>query len=188
LAGLAAASTDIHFLVIATGERVNSVSEWLEARGINVQRVYSLDNLGAFGLTFTPTILIIDRSGRVTDIMMRQLDEVDQTAVLRRLRDPEVEPLDNSRKVREVSIGELDQPSLRHAQLIDIRSRELYASSHRPKARNLPSAELASRAPIELDQQAPVVVDCLQPGADACSPAAWRLADLGFQDVFILIR
>jgi rhodanese-related sulfurtransferase len=174
-------------LFVVTLEPTDVVAEWLKRGGINLPNIHHVDDPSSFGLTLTPMVVLTDGDGRVTDLMITRLDERDQERTLTRIRDSAAPALDNSLRVREILVDDLDTSS-RPLQMIDVRSRERFRSGHHPMARNIPIDELESRAVIELEIEAPVVVDCLQPGGGICRSAAWTLVWAGFSDVSVLIR
>jgi rhodanese-related sulfurtransferase len=174
-------------LLVVSAEPSHVIADWLYGSGVNVSNIHHLDDPLSHGLTLTPMIILADADGRVTDLMIRRLDERDQERVLNRIRHSAAPPLDNSQRVREILENDLTTlPD--GAQVIDVRSRAQYANRHRPLARNIPMEELRARAAIELEPDAPVVIDCLQLGAERCRGAAWILVEAGFSDVSVLIR
>jgi rhodanese-related sulfurtransferase len=184
----ALASSQLH-VVALSNEPATAIGSWLRQNQVNLWNIYTVAEPLSHGLTLTPMVLVVNAEGHVTDLMMRRLDESDQDTVLERLRNPSALALDNSRRIREVSSGDVEVAKSQHqVQMLDVRSRERFQYGHRADARNVPSVELSIRAPIELDARIPVIVDCLQPGAVACHAAAWTLIDAGFDDVSLLIR
>jgi rhodanese-related sulfurtransferase len=65
--------------------------------------------------------------------------------------------------------------------LIDTRGERAWAQGHVPEAVHLPRAEIAKRAPLELDPAVPVVTYCWGPGCNGATRAALELAKLGYQ-------
>ena len=134
----------------------------------------------------TPILLVVDRAGRVTDIMIKQLQPSDEQRVLDRLEQKGPDPLDNSQQLHEFSVEDIAH--IRSVRLLDVRSRDRFDAGHLRGARNIPVAELLSRAQIELKQTDPVVVDCLYPESGACRAAALGLISRGFSEVGVLIK
>jgi rhodanese-related sulfurtransferase len=132
-------------------------------------------------------MIMLDASGRVTDVMIRRLSEDDQATVLERLRNPHAQPLDNSKMMKEISAAQLNAAQQK-LQFLDVRPSELFRAGHRSGARNIPLNELGARCRFELDAATPIVVDCLPLSGVQCRGAAWTLVDMGFSGVSILIR
>jgi rhodanese-related sulfurtransferase len=65
--------------------------------------------------------------------------------------------------------------------LLDSRNREAWDDAHIPGALHLPTAEIAERAPRELDPAVPVVTHCWGPGCNGATRAALALATLGYR-------
>lgn len=65
--------------------------------------------------------------------------------------------------------------------LIDTRGGAAWRQGHIAQAKHLPRAELAQRAPVELDHDVPVVVYCWGPGCNGATKSALELATLGYQ-------
>jgi rhodanese-related sulfurtransferase len=64
--------------------------------------------------------------------------------------------------------------------LVDSRGPAAWSQGHIPEAIHLPTDEIPSRAPVELDPAVPVVTYCWGPGCNGGSRAALALARLGF--------
>jgi rhodanese-related sulfurtransferase len=179
-------------IVALSQESPAAMGAWLSQNQVNVTTIHTVANASSLGLSLTPTILILDAGGRVTDLMIRKLDESDQTRVLERIRNRELVALDTSYRVREISVNDLEaMRSHRSIHILDVRPREQFANGHRGEAKNIPYPELSARAPVELELHVPVVVDCVKPSerlATMCRGAAWTLIDLHFDDVSIVTR
>lgn len=65
--------------------------------------------------------------------------------------------------------------------VVDSRSKESWDHGHIPGAVHMPTAEIHSRAPNELDPAGPVVTYCWGPGCNGATKAALELARLGFE-------
>jgi rhodanese-related sulfurtransferase len=178
-------------VVVVSTQPISVIGAWLNGNHVSLKSIHKLNDPLSLGLTLTPMVVILNAQGRVTDLMIRKLDDRGQAQVLERLTNPNALALDNSGPIREISTQELATLSLssRHKiQLLDVRSRDGFRDGHRVDATNIPAPELNARAAIELDKSVPVIVDCLQPGRTACRSAAWTLIDAGFHDVSLLIR
>ncbi|RBY92437.1 rhodanese-like domain-containing protein [Blastococcus sp. TBT05-19] len=65
--------------------------------------------------------------------------------------------------------------------LLDSRGDDAWRQGHLPGAVHLPGREIATRAPLELDRDVPVVTYCWGPGCNGATRAALALALLGFR-------
>lgn len=182
-----AVGTDVQLVAVST-ETVDVLRSWLRTNGVDIREVKQLQGPMSQGVTLTPTILLVNAGGRVTDVMIRKLAEPDQAKVIERIRGLASDPLDNSQQIGEISLADLATLALSPPLVLDVRPREAFRAGHHPEARNIPLSELKARAPIELQSTDRVVVDCLQPGATICRSAAWMLVDAGFTNVSILMR
>jgi rhodanese-related sulfurtransferase len=65
--------------------------------------------------------------------------------------------------------------------LVDSRGLAAWQQGHVPGAVHLPTADIPTRAPQELDPAVPVITYCWGPGCDGATRAALALAQLGYQ-------
>jgi rhodanese-related sulfurtransferase len=65
--------------------------------------------------------------------------------------------------------------------LVDVRNGEAWAQGRIRGAIHMPHAEIAERAPLELDRRVPVVVYCWSPGCNGGVRGALEFAKLGFE-------
>ena len=65
--------------------------------------------------------------------------------------------------------------------LVDSRGLQGWEHGHIPAAVHLPTADIPTRAPGELDPAVPVITYCWGPGCDGATRAALALAQLGYQ-------
>jgi rhodanese-related sulfurtransferase len=65
--------------------------------------------------------------------------------------------------------------------LVDVRNAEAWAQGRIRGAIHMPHAEIAERAPLELDRRVPVVVYCWSPGCNGGVRGALEFAKLGFE-------
>lgn len=65
--------------------------------------------------------------------------------------------------------------------LVDVRGDEAWAQGRVTGAVHLPYAQIAERAPAELDPAVPVVVYCWSPGCNAGAKGALAFAQLGYR-------
>jgi rhodanese-related sulfurtransferase len=72
----------------------------------------------------------------------------------------------------------------KHAQVVDIRDAAAFARGSLPNARNIPFAELGTRAPKELKKERPVIVLC--DAGNIAGRAAAQLRAGGLAEVYVL--
>lgn len=90
-------------------------------------------------------------------------------------------------------IGEIDEHTLRGllareaAVLLDVRGRQPFAASARPRAVNIPIEELTVRAGAELPRASTIVVDCSQEQTFRCRAATQFLRQRGFEIIAIFL-
>jgi rhodanese-related sulfurtransferase len=70
------------------------------------------------------------------------------------------------------------------AQLVDVLDAKEYADSHLPGAVNIPLAKLSQQARQQLDPATPTVSYCYDSLCDMSPRGAWRLASVGFREVY----
>jgi rhodanese-related sulfurtransferase len=176
---------NLDFVVVAP-EPPDTVRAWLRSKDVPLTRIYQASDPASLGFHLTPTLLIVDRTGHVTDIMLQKLRPSDEQRVVERLEQAGASPLDNSQELHEFSSEDIKH--IQNVQLLDVRKRDRFDAGHLQGARNIPVAELGSRAEIELQRTEPIVVDCLSPESGTCRAAGWGLIKQGFSDVGVLIR
>lgn len=90
-------------------------------------------------------------------------------------------------------VEEIDEETLRQrlsnaaTGLLDLRDREPFAASARPRAINIPVEELTVRAGAELSRDAQIVIDCSQDQTFRCRAGHHMLQQAGFTKVAIFI-
>lgn len=65
--------------------------------------------------------------------------------------------------------------------IVDVRSQDAWNQGHVVGAVHIPYADIATRAPRELDPAVPVVVYCWSPGCNAGAKGALEFAKLGYR-------
>jgi rhodanese-related sulfurtransferase len=180
---------DLNVIVLST-EAGQQVREWLdnnEGRNPLVARASSLARLGVTG---TPTVLIVDSSGTITDMSVGALEAGEQQRFVGRLMNDVGEPLASKDfRTDEVTGVDLAAISDRGAiQFVDVGDREAFRLSLRENVVNIPIDELEIRAPNELSRSQPIVLDASHGGLVRCRAAAHLLRSVGFSDVAILVQ
>jgi len=177
-------------LTVVTDEEPESIRKWLNERGVQFGRVVHVDRPASLGFLLVPTLLIVDRSGKVTDIMVGDASEIDRNRFVGRLASlPGIQPLDNSNFAEEIRTSEFRRrPLSQGATILDIRDRRRFADGHWPGAINIPADELVVRAAIELRGSGVVALDCRELASTTCRPTARMLKQLRTGGVVALLR
>lgn len=187
--GRVVAETPRARFVVLTEYPVRAARQWLEdggAGGADIVRVRSRKTLGFLG---TPTLLLADARGVVTDVAFGALGEERAERFKSRLRgDKDVEPLRLPFAISEVSATERpDVGAWPGTQLIDTRDRQAFAREHSQLAVNIPEDELAVRSQAELNKALPVFVDCRYDDQGRCRALAFVLGDVGFASIVVVL-
>lgn len=159
-------------LAVVHGEEGAAVARWLEERRIVPAEVVRVPKAKEIGLSETPTALIVDSTGRVTDAWIGAMTTAQQLAFRdRTLALPDAKPLTNIPE--EVDRAAFLDMVARRAdfQVIDIRDR-VEGGLGKAASLTMPIDEVAVRAPIELARTRTVVVDCSPGWMQRCRVAA----------------
>ena len=185
----ARAYPDASFVVLSK-EPVDVVGEWLSSHGITHDAVVQIAQPQIVGLMFTPTLLIVDNSARVTDMMVAKLSPDDEGQVLSRVAGTLVDPISNYAKVfaEEIDAIRFGQLASETPLVLDVRERDQYSRAHKNPSLNIPLDELETRAPRELSARERIVVDCTNLDLVQCRLAGLRLRGFGFERVSLLLE
>lgn len=184
-AQLAAANVPLR---VVSEETTEVVGAWLAGASINPVAVTPRTDLATLGLVATPTLLLVDSSGVVTDIWVGVLSKEDEVALDQRLRGDRHQPLTNLRVPAVITRSEWTQLRARGDVLLDVRDRGSFAESSTDGAINIPSDELVDRGPFELDLTRRFVIDCLHSSFSRCEVGAEILGKTGVKEIAILVR
>ena len=170
--------------------------------GLEGWLVTSVSSIAALGLSQMPAVLLIDKNGRLLQQWLGELGTADRIDLATHLGVPASAITGSATEVADGMLGGMrlvltsdlvGTLSRSDATLLDVRSREVFASSHLVGARNIPAGELKVRAPHEIDSDKPVVMYCnFEAGCVAagqptiCSQASDQLRDLGVADVRVI--
>ena len=175
-------------LVMLSFEPGEAFRTWLQHSQIDPSRATTVPDVSVLGFSVTPTVLLVDSHGTVTDVLERKLSEADEARFLGRVDGVDATPLDNTNHATEIRSDGLADLRLRgQVTILDVRSRTEFANGHIQGAVNIPLDELKSRAPIEVVPTWPVVVDCGQGPIGLCRSAGRLVQDLGFRRVSLLL-
>jgi len=83
-------SADVRLLVVSP-EPEAAVENWLSSIGVVGYRLVR-ERVGRYGFRVTPTLVIVDQHGRITDLLIGQLSREEEEAVLSRLDDSSPTP------------------------------------------------------------------------------------------------
>ena len=93
---------DLRFVIAAVGN-VETVRNWADTHGIRYDVLVDLRNAVSFGFSLTPTLLLMDDDGVVTDVLLRRLSAEEESVLWERLRRPDsVSPFSNARYTTEI--------------------------------------------------------------------------------------
>ncbi len=181
--------------VIAAVDDMETVKTWADTHGVRHDVVVEMRDAISHGFTLTPTLLVMDDDGVVTDVLLGRLSKFEESMLWGRLRRPRsVAPLSNARYPEEIGGAEFRDLVSRNRErlvVIDVRSR----SEYRPRrigqgAINIPLDELAIRGPVELlGRSIPdtVVVDCTVIHWAQCRRAGRILEHIGVENPSLLL-
>lgn len=139
-------------------------------------------SLSSLGIRDVPSLVTVDRNGRVTDIWVGKLSPRKELDLFKKLNLPNTRPtsdwLMDEEKLR-VRIA-----SREPLVILDIRDRAAFAKRHKQEARNIPLDELTVRAVNELPIEQTVVIS----GNDESdTDLAYTILDTqGFTNIMIL--
>jgi rhodanese-related sulfurtransferase len=177
-------SADIVFAVMSL-ESSRTLTSWLRDAAIRVDSVAYLRGHARLGVQKTPTLIVADGSGKVTDVVVGIVPHDEEAKVFARIHGVRsaLPPLDVSPGPRVLQSAQ-DYAVVRGACLVDVRDRGAYARGHIESALNIPQDELVSRAPIELRRDFPVIIDCSKTRPAVCFQAYGQLSSTGFAQVY----
>jgi rhodanese-related sulfurtransferase len=141
-------------------------------------------DLRALGLPGTPTILLVNTSGTVSDMWTGIITSSEEAALLQRLSSKWAasglfkETLSTDQLI--CLLRDTDTT------LLDIRERQPFELHHLPHSINIPVDELQIRARHELDQRRTIVLDCTVIPRAACVASETTLRERGFSKIAFL--
>jgi uncharacterized membrane protein YeaQ/YmgE (transglycosylase-associated protein family) len=160
---------------------------FLRGAGVAVSDVRQVE-LGAIGIHLTPTLVMTDQQGTITNLWLGQLTASQATEVWSILKRGKM--LSSGSEFVPAHIGAADLERLRaegkEIKIVDIRSRNDYAKDARAGTVNIPFDELPVRARIELSKHELIVISCRAIPPVFCDFAAGDLTQGGFPGVAIL--
>jgi rhodanese-related sulfurtransferase len=169
-------------VVAVLPQTVEEGREYMRKLGVTVGEVRQLD-LASLGLQGTPTLILADGTGIVSDVWTGKLMTQQEHALYQRLQ------LEDSAAADEfISASDLKRMLKdKNLLVVDVDNRDLFRVNHIPGALNIPLDELEVRASDELSSEKRIVVYCHVCEQDTDSDMAHGiLRKNGFNQVSIL--
>ena len=181
--------SDVHLAAIFT-ESVPEAKNYLEQMSVSIDDVRQAP-LSALGFKGTPTLLVVDETGQIKDLWLGKLTDFQATRFIRKLQtDPDIaSALQREEKdVKRITPEEVQQlvKAGEKIVILDVRSRERYASGHEEGSINIPSDELDVRAINELSPTDFIITSCHCSDGRSSTVARDRLMESGFRKVAVL--
>ena len=152
---------DLH-LVAVLPQEVNRSQEYLKELGLSIE-VVKQASFKSIGVRATPTLILVDSAGVVTDSWVGRLASGQESEVLSRLQvdgGGQVTAANNPKTSIEPVELKRALDGGNHIVVLDVRDREDYAQGHIPGSRNIPFDELDVRAGNELSGSDLIVIYC----------------------------
>lgn len=176
-------------LLVLSESPIPVVRKWLDEGGV-AGRVVRIPSRKTLGILATPTLLLANSEGVVTDISIGMGGRADSDRFKARLRgESDLQPVRLPYSVTEVSVRR--QPDVDRwigPQLIDVRDTTAFARAHSAGALNIPERELKVRARTELRRSLPVFIDCRYSNQAECRVTGAWLGSQGFSSVTVVLQ
>jgi rhodanese-related sulfurtransferase len=152
---------------------------WVAAHGLLSAKVIQLRKAD-LGFWATPTLMLVDREGTVTDLAIGRLNPQQERTLWERL-----DGVDSAPPLESYIAPLADESYIERLrpQLLDVRDRRAFGTHHRLGALNIPDNEVSLTAPLKLQKSVPVVVDCSSYILANCYLGALTLHSAGFDGV-----
>ena len=187
LGTVAESTPDARFVVLSQQPEAE-VEAWLNINTIRVDEIVRETDLLQFGLSVTPSLLLIDRAGVVTGAMVGALSTTEELQVQNYLAGlGGGRTLDNIDHIDVISSSEVEEFRERvRPVVVDIRERVIVDVLGLNDRVNIPLPEFPVRAPIELSSGDPILLDCSVVLVAQCRSAHRVLRENGFADVTLI--
>lgn len=152
--------SDIHLLAIFP-EPVTEAKIYLEQMGVFIDDVRQT-SLVSLGFKGTPTMLLVDNTGHVTDYWFGKLTDFQTAQFIERAHLEHLTAGSAHEQEKQIDDEEI-QRLIRSGQrisIVDVRDRQSYSADHVPNSINIPSDELQVRAINELSRTDLIVTSC----------------------------
>ncbi len=146
---------------------VNESRTYLQGLGINIDEVYKapLEHLGVNG---TPTLLVLDNTGRIKSTWIGQLTPPLEANLFKDLHIPQTQSTDaaafdsSNLKFGMITADEFKTISSHEsaARLIDVNPRDTFRTRHLKGAINMPVEEIETRMTHEFAHNTPIILYC----------------------------
>ncbi len=135
--------------------------QYLKQLGVSPDEVIHT-SLRSIGISATPTLLIVDRTGVISDLWVGRLNINNQLALRKRLHIASNDLATDTSGPTSVDASAIKRAFDRKAPvvIVDVEDREIYEVGHVPGAVNIPLDELEARANDELSPDDAIVVYC----------------------------
>lgn len=147
-------------VIAVFSQQADKSQQYLRKLGVTVDEIRQIP-LSSIGIRSTPTLLITDNAGVVTDVRVGKLNLNDQFSVIDRLNLTERNELatDTSGPTRiDAAVLKRTVSDKLPLVIVDVEERDIYKWKHIPGAVNIPVDELEARAGDELSLTDTVVV------------------------------
>jgi hypothetical protein len=174
-------------LVVLGKDPLAGVSSWLSENMVAATTTVGSVNLAAIGVSVTPTILVVDGAGMVTDVLAGVLSDDERAHVFARIAGATTRRLENVRYPRVLEPDGLNALLARTDTIVvDVRTRAMFSRDHRPGAVNIPEDEIRLRGPVELALVSQAIVECPGVRFEYCQYAGEILLSSGMAEVWLL--
>ncbi len=174
---------------VVTLEPADAVRAWLESKKVDARNVTTVTRAMLPGVHTTPTLALVDSRGVITDLAVGKLNQAVERQFLARVEgQPNASMVSTERQPAVIAAGWASVTPGRKGtvHVVDIRERrECVGPSQVVSC--MPLQELAVRAPIELQRESTIVVDCSHISYATCRRGADRLFADGFLHVSVAV-
>ena len=182
-------------LAVLLGGDPDKATAYLENLQLSFDQVkpVSLRELKPYGLVGTPTAVLVNSEGIVTNLWSGSLTELQQSELLRALQIRVESTALKSLASSTPSLGSIDETEIQRLKesgetvtVLDLRDRGEYSAGHPGGAKNIPIDELAVRAVNELQTSDVIVLFGGERPGKVYTAAAQMLSNNGFKRLRVL--
>jgi hypothetical protein len=169
-------------IVVTTSDPVESVRQWLSAEQMDDLPIVEVEEPAAVGIVASPTLMIVDRTGHITDLSVGFASPETEARLLTRMTDDTAAAVNNLPVEMDLHAA-LGGQGAEPAQILEVGARS--ADPVVRGALRIPFDEIRTRATAELDMDRRVVVACGPGWQSRCRSVGLTLTELGFMAVTI---